>query len=94
MTRPLPHLVWGLLILTLSWAASSASALDHGCPVDVQLALEQSRAVCVDIGSDQVCYDNWQVSAEPVPPTPVPPTAVPPTDACLDNSCNAPAHNK
>ena len=67
MNRYVPHLVWGLLVLTLLLTGSPAIAVDHGCPVDVQLALEQSRAVCVNIGSDQVCYGNWQVSAEPQP---------------------------
>lgn len=56
-----------VLVLALFSTVVSVTAQDTGCPIDVQLALQQSQAYCVDIGPDQVCYGNWQVTAEPQP---------------------------
>jgi hypothetical protein len=67
MNRYSLRTIWLLLLLLLLSTVVPVSAQDDGCPVDVQLALEQSQGICVNIGTDQVCYGNLHVTAEPQP---------------------------
>lgn len=59
--------IWIVLILCLLCTSVPAAAQDNGCPVDVQLALQHSLEHCLQIGPDQACYGNRQVTAVPQP---------------------------
>jgi hypothetical protein len=64
MTPHSPRTISLLLIFILFALTASVMTQDSGCPVDVQLALEQSGELCINIGPDQVCYGNRQVTIE------------------------------
>jgi hypothetical protein len=61
MPNPLKILLFGLL--TIAIAASSAQSLN--CPEIVNQALEAAEGFCSELGRNQACYGNIQLTAQP-----------------------------
>jgi hypothetical protein len=63
MVKPLKTLLLGLLCV----AIGSSSAQSLSCPDIVEQALEAVENYCSELGRNQACYGNIQLSAQPQP---------------------------